>query len=366
MDVVLDWVALSLSQGLGVRGYWYLLEKFKTPTEVLRHSPADLERLTGLRKNQLSGLASADDLRRQASEELVRLDSLGSQVLTFNSPDYPQLLKEIADPPPLLYVQGNISLLNSRSLAIVGSRASTSYGSRVASHLARELSRAGLSIVSGLALGIDTEAHQGALAVGGDTIAVLGCGLNVIYPWQNKKLYDSIREHGVLVTEYPLATRPDSFRFPARNRIIAGMSSGVLVVEAASKSGSLITAQLALDFGREVFAVPGQVDSMKSAGAHWLLQQGAKLVQTVDDVLSELPPLVCKSTFDATEDASSREIQLTEDEQKLLNYLDVYPVSREELLLKCEVSVEKLSEMLLALELEDLVEMLPGGMLRRV
>lgn len=366
MDVALDWVALSFAQGLGVRGYWRLLEIFKTPTEVLKYSPAALEHRTGLKKNQLSGLGAPDGLRSQASEELLRLATLGAQVLTFNSSDYPQLLKEIADPPPLLYVHGNISLLNHQSLAIVGSRASTTYGRRVASHLARELSRAGMSIVSGLALGIDTEAHQGTLSVGGETVAVLGCGLDVSYPWQNKKLYDTIRKQGVLITEYPLGTRPDGFRFPARNRIIAGMSSGVLVVEAASKSGSLITAQLALDFGREVFAVPGQVDSVKSAGAHWLLQQGAKLVQVVEDILEELPAFVSSSKGDSVKEVAGSDIQLTEEEQKVLDHVDVYPVSRDELLLKCKVPVERLSEMLLTLELEDLVEILPGGMLRRV
>ena len=367
MDVIIDdWLALGLSQGLGMRGYWRLIEVFKTPSQVLEYTPDQLVTRTGLRKSQVSGLASPESLRQLASEVQAEHSMYGAQVINFESPLYPSLLRQIADPPPVLYIHGNAELLNRLSLAIVGSRASTSYGRRVATHIASEVCRAGLCVVSGLAYGVDVHAHEGALAAGGDTVGVLGCGLDVVYPFQNRKTYDKIRKHGVLVSEYPLGTRPDSFRFPARNRIIAGMSAGVLVVEAAKKSGSLITAQMALDSGREVFAVPGQVDSVKSAGAHWLLQQGAKLVQSVDDILEELPNVKPLGSVGTTNSGAAIPSNLTKEEQSLLDILDVYPIAREEFFAKCTMPVEKISEILLLLELEDLVEILPGDMLRRV
>ena len=367
MDIIIDdWLALSLAQGLGLRGYWRLIEVFETPSKVLACTPDKLVARTGLRKSQVAGLASPESLRLLASEVRAKHILYGAQVVNFESPLYPSLLQQISDPPPVLYAHGNTDLLNRPSLAIVGSRASTSYGRRVASHIAGEVCRAGYCVVSGLAYGVDAQAHEGALAAGGDTVAVLGCGLDVVYPWQNRKIYDKIRNHGVLLSEYPLGTRPDSFRFPARNRIIAGMSAGVLVVEAAKKSGSLITAQMALDCGREVFAVPGQVDSVKSAGAHWLLQQGAKLVQSVEDILEELPDQKVLVATDNQNLGKVTPANLTEEEQTLLDALDVYPIAREVFYDQCGMPVEKISEILLLLELEDLVEILPGDMLRRV
>jgi DNA processing protein len=215
-------------------------------------------------------------------------------------------------------------------------------------------------------MGIDGEAHNGALSAGGGTVAVLGCGLDVIYPAQNTKIFRSIRENGALVSEYPLMTRPEGFRFPARNRIIAGMSQGVVVVEAARKSGSLITAQFALDEGREVFAVPGQVDSFKSEGTHWLLKQGAKLVQTAEDILEELRPGKSFEHNDIPGKRVENSPALEPDALTLLNCLDAYACSRDELIAKSGMPVGRVNELLLFLELDGFIEVLPGDELRRV
>jgi DNA processing protein len=221
-------------------------------------------------------------------------------------------------------------------------------------------------VLSGLAAGIDSESHSGALKGGGGTIAVLGCGVDVVYPRQNRSLYEQIRADGLLVSEYPLGTQPEGFRFPARNRIIAGLCLGVVVVEAAKKSGSLITAQLALDFGREIFAVPGQVDSFKSEGTHWLLRQGAQLVVSADDILQELQlASVCHAV--KNESALANKFSaLDPDAVVLLNHLEPYPLLREEVSDKSGFTPARLSELFLFLELEGHIEMLPGDMVRRI
>jgi len=223
-----------------------------------------------------------------------------------------------------------------------------------------------LTVVSGLALGIDTESHNGALTGKGSTVAVLGCGLDVVYPRQNLPLFRKIIECGALVTEYPLGTRPEGFRFPARNRIIAGLSKGVVVVEAAKRSGSLITAQIALDCGREVFAVPGHIDSCKSEGTHWLLKQGAKLVQSAADIVEELdmvmPPCAPEQAGNNQESNSG----LDPDARALLGKLDSYPQMREGLIEKTGFSPARISELLLFLELDGWIEMLPGDRVRKI
>ena len=257
-------------------------------------------------------------------------------------------------------------LMQENSVAIVGSRAATIYGRRTAYSLAGSLARFKVGVVSGLALGIDAEAHAGSLAAGGSTVAVLGCGLDVIYPQQNSDLYKKISEHGVLVSEYPLGTRPEGFRFPARNRIIAGLSQGVVIVEAAKRSGSLITAQLALDYGREVFAVPGQVDSHKSAGAHWLLQQGAKLVLRAEDIVEELPGRILSCEDEKVAGKRDKVSDLDPDAEQLLNHIEPYPQTRDQLMEHSGLSPARMSELLLFLELEELVEVLPGDKIKRV
>jgi len=355
-----EWISLSLVPGLGINSYWRLLDYFDSPGRVLSASQKELSKVPGIHKRQISGLVSRDAVLQRGGDELERLVLAGAQALSFEDSAYPALLRQISDPPPVIYISGKKELLLKDSVAMVGSRAATIYGRRTAHSLAANLTRFSVVVVSGLALGIDAEAHSGCLSAGGETIAVLGCGLDVVYPRQNRDLYRKITEQGVLVSEYPLGTQPEGFRFPARNRIIAGLSKGVVVVEAAKRSGSLITAQLALDYGREVFAVPGQVDSHKSAGAHWLLQQGAKLVQRAEDIVDEFPGgLVPQATANYFGE-KGKIVYLEPDAEKLLNYIEPYPQTRDQLLEKSGLSPARMSELLLFLELEELVEVLPG------
>ena len=366
MATTLDWINLSFVPGLGISGYWRLIDHFGSPAEVLRATQKELLQVDGIKEKQISGLASARDYRNSGVKELERLAALGGVAVSFADGAYPPLLQQLVDPPPVIYVLGRTELLGNPSVAMVGSRAATSYGRRTAFNLGRSLAALSVTVVSGLALGIDAESHAGALAGAGNTIAVLGCGLDVVYPQQNKSLYAQIAARGALVSEYPLGTRPEGFRFPSRNRIIAGLSQGVIVVEAAKRSGSLITAQIALDYGREVFAVPGQVDSCKSEGTHWLLQQGAKLVQTVEDIVVELaiPHIKDQSVTQILHQEDPKDIE--PDALALLQYIEPYPLMRDALLEKSGFSPARLSELLLLLELDGLIELLPGDKLRKI
>jgi DNA processing protein len=367
MEDILDWMVLGRIPGIGVTGFWTLVERFGSPGAVLQCPLPQLQAAVNMRKNQLTGLVQKNEMLLQCRRELDELRQKGIECIIPTDDRYPPKLKEISDPPVLLYVVGNVHLLKKCCIAVVGSRASTSYGSRVAHTLASRLSACGVTVVSGLALGIDTEAHRGALAAGGNTVAVLGCGLDVIYPRQNRQLFEKIAANGAIVSEYPLGTAPEGFRFPARNRIIAGLSSGVVVVEAARKSGSLITAQLAIDEGRDVYAVPGQVDSYKSEGTHWLLQQGAKLVQSEKDILEDLGE---DARVPAAQTAQSKKFtpspSLERKAEILLRSIDSYPLPRDELIRRSGLEIYEFSEFLLLLELEGLVEVLPGDEIRRI
>jgi DNA processing protein len=357
-------MALSFMPGLGNKTIQKLIHRFETPALLFAACKNGGRQVEGIRANILSSLAYPASFRQQAESLLQRLHSGGATALCPENSEYPYLLKKIADPPAVIYVQGNIGLLQSTCVAMVGSRAATAYGKRTAFTLAQRIAETGCTVVSGLALGVDGEAHRGALSVQGNTIGVLGCGLDVVYPRLHSVLFDQIRKKGLLVSEYPLGASPDGFHFPARNRIIAGLSRGVVVVEAARKSGSLITAGMALDEGREVFAVPGQIDSFKSSGSHWLLQQGAKLVQSADDIFVELGEKCSISPNDTQCELS--DVVIDPDAEKLLCLLDVYPIARNELIANSGLAPAKVTELLLLLELEGLIEMLPGDELRRL
>ena len=287
--------------------------------------------------------------------------------MTYNDAAYPRLLLQIPDPPPCLYVRGSLDL-NSAALAIVGSRNASSYGKAVARRLSADLAACGATVVSGMALGIDTCAHQGALQAGGPTVAVMGTGLNHIYPARNRRLHDAIAERGAVVSELPVNAGPDARHFPARNRIISGLTLGTLVVEATLKSGSLITARLAAEQNREVYAVPGSIDSFKSTGTHALIKQGAKLVENVQDILEELP---AGNLQPAAADASSRQIaapppgELTALDSKILAELDRYPVHIDELVRKLDLEPGKLAAALLQLELKGVVHQDRGSLFSR-
>ncbi len=286
-QTLLYWLALRLVPGLGARSAVRLLERFGTPEAVFSASRSELEQ-AGLSGSVAQSIASGCAFE-EAVDQQQRLVRAGAELVPLRDPRYPPSLRKIFDPPVLLFAQGRVELLQRSMLAIVGTRRPTPYGVAVAERLSQDLARAGLVIVSGMARGIDTAAHRGALSAGGDTVAVFGCGLDVIYPAENRSLAAEIARKGLIITEFPMGTPGQPQNFPVRNRIISGMSLGVLVVEGAQYSGSAITARLAMEQGREVFAVPGNVTSKMSWGPNLLIKQGAKLVQEATDILDELP-----------------------------------------------------------------------------
>ena len=286
-DEELYWLALKLVPGLGSRTAGKLLDRFRTPQAVFCASRTELED-AGVSGAVAQSIASGCTFEDAASQQAKMLET-GVVAVTIGDPRYPALLREIFDPPLLLYARGRLELLAELMLAVVGTRRPTPYGVNVSERLAGDLSHAGLTIVSGMARGIDTAAHRGALTVGGDTIAVLGCGVDVVYPSENRKLMAEVAAKGLILSEFPMGAIAFPQNFPIRNRIISGMSLGVLVVEGAQYSGSAITARLAMDQGREVFAIPGNITSKLSWCPNLLIKQGARLVQDWNDVVSELP-----------------------------------------------------------------------------
>lgn len=284
------WLALTRIDGLGVRGAHKVIEHFGSPQAAYMASLTALEGC-GLTAPVAQAVFAQAGLK-EAEKEIEATAKAGYQLLTFASDDYPPLLKQISDPPLILYVRGDAKVLSQHAVAIVGTRRPTAYGSSVAHRLAHDLAQRGLVVVSGLARGIDSASHRGALEAPGKTVAVLGSGIDVIYPRENKRLAEKAIESGAMVSEFPLGTGPLPENFPIRNRIISGLSLGVVIVEAAEYSGSLITARLAVDQNREVFAVPGNITSAQSFGPNHLIKQGAKLVDQWIDVVEEFPAAI--------------------------------------------------------------------------
>ncbi len=291
---LLPWLTLGRVPGVGRRRYATLLRRFGSPEAVLAAPVSVLAATPGVGAPAAAAIAAAGRRTEGASpRELAEADlqatlSLGLEILTGNSPAYPEALKHIYDPPPYLFVRGGLTEGDGVAVAIVGSRRASAYGRRVAEELAAGLAEAGVSVVSGMARGIDGSAHRGALGAGGRTIGVLGCGLDVVYPPEHRQLYARVAAGGALITEYPPGTPPERYHFPERNRVISGLCRGVVVVEAGEDSGALLTVDFALDQGREVFAVPGSVYSRDSRGPHRLLRQGARLCESAADILEEL------------------------------------------------------------------------------
>ncbi len=365
---------LHLAPGLGPGSCLRLVEHFGCPGKVLEADAAELGRVSGLRRDAFNTLVMLDHkaIAEKAKDEVRKARENGSYIITLDDNEYPSMLRMIHQPPLVLYVKGSIEVLHSPSLGVVGSRAATSYGKGVAGQMAYNLVRQGITVVSGLALGVDAEAHRGAINGGGKTIGVLGCGLDIVYPQGNKKLFEKIPGTGAIISEYPFGSKPDAFRFPARNRIISGLSMGVLIVEASGRSGSLITANHALEQGREVFAIPGRVDSVKSAGTHRLLQQGAKLVHSINDIMEELPnDMLPVSNFINNEKARKDKkalptIKLSSTEETLYSCLEIYPANIDEIIHCTNLPAQKVNELLLLLELKGLVEALPGKCFKRI
>ncbi len=357
------WLTLHLTPGLGPAACKRLTDFFGDPQKVLEADRQSLSKVPGVKKSSAEALAQRP-AKEEVEKEINDARTKGVTIITWEDATYPDLLRNIHTPPMVLYTKGLVEHLNSPCLAIVGARAATSYGRQVSENMAYQLAQYDITVVSGLALGIDAAAHNGALDANGRTIAVLGCGIDIVYPRQNQALYEKISQKGLLLSEYPFGTQPESFRFPARNRIISGLSLGVLVVEAARRSGSLITAELALEQGREVFAIPGMVHSPKSEGAHRLLKEGAKLVQHVDDILEELP-LKVSSVSQAEGQQASQDSALAQtvspEEMKVFSFLEVYPKPIDEIIAATGLTASTVNELLLLLELKGMVASLPGN-----
>ena len=288
LDSALPWLALCLTRGIAARLSARLLKQFGSPEDVFRAPLRQLEACE-LPAATAQAIVKKDAFKR-AEKELAAIRAIpGCTLLNWSEPEYPQTLLQIYDPPVLFYLRGDAQILNLPSLAVVGTRRPTLYGTQMADRLARDLAARGIVIVSGLARGIDAIAHLGATAALGRAIGVLGTGIDVCYPKENKKLYEKVLERGAILSEFPLGTHPAPENFPIRNRIVAGMPLGAIIIEGAQYSGSLITARLAMEFGREVFGVPGNVTQAVSFAPNLLIKQGAKLVTCAEDVIEELP-----------------------------------------------------------------------------
>ncbi len=302
-------------------------------------------------------------------KELALIAEHGVRVLTFNDEDYPANLRAIADSPVVLYVKGRLPENLSLSIAVVGSRGASLYGTSIAQQWSTRLAELGFTIISGMARGIDTAAHTGALKARGQTVAVLGCGLTHIYPPENKKLYDSISMHGALISEFAMETLPLPYNFPRRNRIISGLSMGVIVVEAAAKSGALITADFALEQGREVYAVPGKVDSPTSKGVHGLIKQGAKLVSCVEDILEDIHPQLLQEAHGNVVPPEIKEPvalgSLSESEQQIYGFIGDRPIHIDDLIDRCGTDALRVTVVLSCLELKHFIKQLPGKLFVR-
>ena len=281
-------VHLSIIPGVGYQTIRRLLTAFESAQRALDATLEELTQVEGLTANISQQLVSGKS-RVSVDQELELIEAHNCHLLAINDSTYPMLLKEIADPPPLLYVRGELGQPDAPSITIVGTRSPTNYGKTISRQLSQQLAESGITVISGFARGIDTCAHQGALQANGRTIAVLGNGLGQIYPAENRELADEIMKSGALISEFPMAVPPFPKNFPRRNRVVSGMSSGTVVVEASIRSGSLITARHAAEQGREVFAVPGQIFSNQSKGSHQLINQGAKLINAIDDIWEAFP-----------------------------------------------------------------------------
>jgi DNA processing protein len=363
---LVDWVALSFIVGVGSRTAAVLIEKFGSPTLIFAASARSLE-AAGLNRESVDALKSSE-AREAARMQIDELGKLGTEAITLVDKRYPKLLREIYDPPIVIYSLGNlVDAVSQPSIAIVGSRRCSSYGRNVAEKLSRELAERGITIISGLARGIDSAAHRGALEGHGLTIGVMGTGLDAVYPRENRRLAAQISENGALITEFPLATPPASQNFPFRNRVISGLALGVMVVEGAERSGSLITARLAYEQGRDVFAVPGNITSHKSFGPNNLIKDGAKLVHTWHDVVEELPLEVKAEILSAErgerfiEQARVEQVELSGPERTVLKMLRTdEPLHIDQLIVKAGLPSGDLMGALLRLEMLDRIRQLPG------
>lgn len=363
-----SWLVLEAVPGLGGVLLKRLIERFGSPAAALSADPSDWTGVDGIGPKLAEGFRAYRPDRMGISRELDRAEELEMDLVGLTDPRYPALLRAIDDPPPFLYIRGELRPEDARAIAVVGARQATGYGRAVTERLSRELAIRGFTIVSGMARGIDAFAHRAALDAPGRSVGVLGSGLDVVYPREHRDLRDAVSRAGALVSEFRLGTPPDPVNFPKRNRIISGLSLGVLVVEAAGRSGSLITARLALDQGREVFAVPGPLGSKTSVGTHALIKQGAKLVEGVEDILEELRPRLEKEdTFPTRGDALTiAPAALLPEERLVYDGLSAEPRHIDEITARLRLHPARTAGVLLQLELKGAARHLAGNLFIKV
>jgi DNA processing protein len=350
-----SWFALKSVPHIGNVAFCRLLARFGSPECVLNASSRELLEVAGISPNAVESILSHNG-REEAERECAEVRRHGIRIVTFLDREYPKPLLEIRDYPPFLYVRGELRG-DEMSVAVVGSRRASTYGLSATERISRDLAVAGIAVVSGMARGIDTAAHRGALKGGGRTIGVLGCGIDVVYPPENRPLYRQLEAEGAIVSEFPMGTAPLAENFPRRNRIISGLSRGVVVVEAAAGSGSLITVQYALEQGREVFAVPGNINSGASRGTNALIKEGAKLVDSIEDILAEIRGFVPAQGGKAEPPAS---FSLTPEEALIFTLVAESPLHIDDIIVQSALTVGEVSATLLRLELKGAVRQLPG------
>ncbi|MDY6970776.1 MAG: DNA-processing protein DprA [Thermodesulfobacteriota bacterium] len=353
------WLALYMIPGLGNIGLKNLVERFGSPERVLEAELPELVEVEGVRREIARKIVSKE-FSSDPEEELGKVEKCGARIVSYLDPSYPLPLRDIHYPPMLLYTKGKDLPGTQTFVGIVGSRNPTHYGLKVAERIGFGLADRNVGVVSGLARGIDSAAHRGCLRGGGFTVAVLGTGIDVLYPSGNKKLLEQILERGAVISEFHIGTPPEAKNFPIRNRIISGLSRGVAVVEATKKSGSLITASFALDQGREVFAVPGSIDSFKSTGTHFLIKQGAKLIENADDILDEFGfrDQPAQESKVSRKDIMPQE--LDENERKIFEIIGDYPMHIDQIVRMSDMDTGEVSSILMKMELMGIVKQLFG------
>src|SRR4051794_19848982 len=354
-------VALNMIDHVGPVRVRQLLQQFGDPVSILKASKQQLLRVHGIGEDTADAISSWEK-NVQLNDELTRVEQFGCHVITQEDEKYPELLRQIYDPPLVLYVKGDLTGKDKNGVAMVGSRQTTHYGIEVARKLGYQLAYIGVTVVSGGARGIDTAAHQGALSANGRTICVLGTDINIVFPPENLELFERISASGAVVSQYPFNRKADKQSFAIRNRIVAGMTLGTVVVEANLTSGALITANFATEYGRQVFAVPGRIDSPRSKGCHELIKKGAKLCEGAEDILSEFEYLFPPSNrpAGASETGVLPAITLSETEQKIYDALSKEESNIDEVIRRCSLPASAVAVTLLGLEMKRIVRQLPG------
>ena len=360
------WLALSDVNGIGRVLYKRLIDAFASPEAVFSAAPLKLKDVEGINDKIIRELKDFRPDDKKIRNELTKIKDSDIRFITLTNNAYPQNLKSIYDPPPYLYVKGDLKNEDRLSVAIIGSRSATNYGRQITETISKELSSLGITIVSGMARGIDSFAHQSAIDSGGRTIAALGCGIDVVYPPENKALMERIRSSGAVISEFPFGTPPEATNFPQRNRIISGLSLGTVVIEAADDSGSLITANYAVEQGKELFAVPGNITSRMSKGSNSLIKKGAKLINSADDIIEELIPRLKGELKDIRSLKNSAAIANLSDEERLIfDNVSLEPKHIDKLTIESKMPTNKASALLLNLELKGAVKKLSGNMFIR-